>query len=281
MSNRLVATKSQAIELKPDNGPLSSLTKEQATRWLTALGEQPRAKWTSVEIKSRITEILDMLSEEDNKLPKNMTSMKKADLQRECTERHIHFTEHETKGSLMRKIREQVEADKGGTGVSIMGFGKHSERTYEEVAENDPAYVKWARDTVEEEGMNSSAQLRKFVKWVNNKTTEKDKTPRTSARTESGRASSAGHRVKRMAAVFAEKGENDMKAETPIMEENPTPKNKVEEQIIGALEKLDRRMSSLETKQVKPDETEKHYPGTASGTASESWQDLSSDRGGK
>ena len=266
MSNRLVATRSQAIELKPDNGPLSSLTKEQASRWLIALGEQPRVKWTSVEIKSRIKEILDMLSEEDNKLPKNMTSMKKTDLQRECTERHIHFTEHETKGSMMRKIREQVEADKGGTGVSIMGFGKHSERTYEEVAENDPAYVKWARDTVEEEGMNSSAQLRKFVKWVNNKT------PRTSARTESGRASSAGHRVKRMAAVFAEKGENDMKAETPIMEENPTPKNKVEEQILGALGKLDKRLNSLETKQTQP---EKHY----NGTASESWQDLSSDRG--
>ena len=69
MSNRLVATRSQAIELKPDNGPLSSLTKEQASRWLIALGEQLRAKWTSVEIKSRIKEILDFLEEEEKRLP--------------------------------------------------------------------------------------------------------------------------------------------------------------------------------------------------------------------
>ena len=55
------------------------------------------------------------------------------------------------------------------------------------------------------------------------------------------------------------------------MEENPIPKNKVEEQILGALEKLDKRLNSLETVQTQP---EKHYAGTSSG----SWQHLPSGR---
>ena len=135
----LVSTKAEARELKPDNGPLSTLTKAKASEWLRSLGEEPRVEWTSVEIKSRIKEILDLMAEEDGQLPKNMSGMKKADLQRECTERNIHFTEHTTKGSLMRKIREQVEAEKGGKSGSIMGFGKFSDMTYAEVAENHPA----------------------------------------------------------------------------------------------------------------------------------------------
>ena len=131
----LVSTKAEARELKPSSAPLSALTKAKASEWLRPFGEGPRVGWTSVEIKSRIKEILDLLDEEDSQLPKNLSGMKKADLQRECTERNIHFTEHETRGSMMRKIREQVEAEKGGKSESIMGFGKFSELTYEEVAE--------------------------------------------------------------------------------------------------------------------------------------------------
>ena len=99
-------TKAMADELRPSSKPLSALTKTEASEWLRSLGEEPRVAWTSVEIKSRIKEILDLLAEEDDNLPKNLTGMPKTDLQRECTERHIHFTEHETRGSLMRKIRE-------------------------------------------------------------------------------------------------------------------------------------------------------------------------------
>ena len=89
-----VITKAEAQELKPSNTPLNALTKTEASEWLRSLGEEPRVKWTSVEIKSRIKEIWDFVAEEDGKLPKNMTGMQKADLQRECTERGIHFTVH-------------------------------------------------------------------------------------------------------------------------------------------------------------------------------------------
>ena len=79
---------------------------------------------------------------------------------------------------------------------------------------------------------------------------------------------------------------DDMKAETPLMAEHPLPRNKTEEQILGALMRLDQRMSSLETTQTQramaeaagvPVPAEKHYPASAS----ESWQNLSSDGGTK
>ena len=278
-----VNTKAEAEELKPSSKPLSAMTKMEASKRLRSLGEEPSPKWTSVEIRSRITEILDLLAEEDGRLPKNMTRMKKADLQRECTERHIHFTEHETRGSMMRKIREKVEAEKGGQGGSVMGFGKFSDMTYEEVAENHPAYAKWALETVKEEGQASHWKLRKFVTWLNTKVAEKDKGAETHQKAESGRSSSAAaaavrtsdygsRRIKRMATT--EKNAGDMKAEVPLMEEYPIPENRVQEQVLGALEKLDQRLNSLETTQTQP---EKHYPMVGS----ESWQNLSSDGGGE
>ena len=64
------SSKAEAEELRPCNKPLSALTKAEASEWLQAFGEEPGVRWTSVEIKSRIKEILDLLEEEDGKLPR-------------------------------------------------------------------------------------------------------------------------------------------------------------------------------------------------------------------
>ena len=74
--------------------------------------------------------------------------------------------------------------------------------------------MKWGRETVMEMGLSTSAQLRKFVKWV----------------------------------------------------------NQMEEQVLGALGRLDQRPNSFEAEQAQP---EKHDIGSGSG----SWQDLPSGRG--
>ena len=58
-------TRAEAEELRPNSKPLSALTKTEASEWLRSLGEEPRVKWTSVEIKSRIKEIVDLVKEED------------------------------------------------------------------------------------------------------------------------------------------------------------------------------------------------------------------------
>ena len=58
-------TRAEAEVLRPSGKPLSALTKTEASEWLRALGEEPRVKWTSVEIKSRVREILGLLDEND------------------------------------------------------------------------------------------------------------------------------------------------------------------------------------------------------------------------
>ena len=276
-----MVTRAEAEELKPNDKPLSALTKTEASEWLRSLGEEPRVKWTSVEIKSRIKEILDLLVEDDSKLPKNMTRMTKANLQHECTERNIHYTEHETRGSMMRKIREKVEAEKGGKDGSVMGFGKFSEMTYEEVAEQQPAYVKWALETVKEEGHTSDAKLKRFATWLSNRDKGAEKPPKTenqrqssaaasSARTPDGRGSYQGRRnmgIKRV----PDKDPDAMKAEIPLLEETPIPENNMQKQVLGALEKLDKRLNSLETVQ---NQQEKRDVGTSDG----SWQHLPPSR---
>ena len=87
-----------------------------------------------------------------------------------------------------------------------------------------------------------------------------------------------------MAATFS-RDADDMKAETPLMEENPTPKNKVGEQILAALGKLYQRLNSLETRQAPAAQPERHYIGddgaasAASAASASTWQNLASDRG--
>ena len=69
-----VDTKEDAEAAKPCDKPLSSLTKAEAKRWLQALGE---------------TQLIE-----------------------ECHKRGIDTTTHETRGNMMRKIRNQVEKNK-------------------------------------------------------------------------------------------------------------------------------------------------------------------------
>ena len=94
------------------------------------------------------------------------SALKKAELIKECHKRGIDTTTHETRASMMRKIRNQVEMEAGGTGISLMGMGKHSDRSYQEVKDDDPNYVRWAKETVQEEGMKAHWKLRKFVAWI-------------------------------------------------------------------------------------------------------------------
>ena len=86
-------------------------------------------------------------------------------------------------------------------------------------------------------------------------------------RTSDGRGTYGGRRINRM----PDKDADAMKAEIPLLEENPIPETKVQEQMLGALEKLDKRLNSLETVQTQP---EKRYVGMPDG----SWQHLPSSR---
>ena len=77
-----------------------------------------------------------------------------------------------------------------------------------------------------------------------------------------------------------------MEAEAPLVEESPTPKNNVEESVLRALEKLDQRLSSFETKHTL-ENLDRRLSSFESGSQRlsslseliDSWKILSSDGG--
>ena len=92
-----VSTKAEAEELNTSNKPLNALTKAEASEWLRMLGEEPRVRWTSVEIKSRIKEIVDLVKEEDQvgheKLRRFVTRLNKLKTTPTPAEKHYTGTE--------------------------------------------------------------------------------------------------------------------------------------------------------------------------------------------
>ena len=67
--------------------------------------------------------------------------MKKAEHKAEMEKRGMSVGEHETCASMMRRIRVHVDAELGGTSSTLMGFGKHAHRTYQEVMDQYDGYV--------------------------------------------------------------------------------------------------------------------------------------------
>ena len=153
-------TKTEAMDMKPSDKPTTALTKAEASQWLRAMGEEPNTAWTSIEVKDRIQEILKELDEGEVDLPKGMSAMKKEDLLEEMRKRGLSAGQHETRASMMRKIRADAEALHGGTAETLMGFGKHAALKYAEVKDRHPDYVRWATETVKDEGVATSPKLR-------------------------------------------------------------------------------------------------------------------------
>ena len=147
---------------------ISSMNKEEATKALRDLGEVVHPNWTSVEIKSKLAEIKQKEEAEATGPPplKGLHAMKKGALEQMAAARGIVYTDNDTKGSLMRKLRDHEFLNQAAKGEDLMGFGKHAAKTYQEVMTQDPQYVRWAREAAQDGGC--SAHLRRFAQYTNN-----------------------------------------------------------------------------------------------------------------
>ena len=92
---------------------LSAMRKDELADHYAKLGGQLNPKWTKVEIVSAIRELESHLEKElssvkERKMRVNGRSQK-ADIQAEATRLGIAFKDTETRGDLLRKIRELVE----------------------------------------------------------------------------------------------------------------------------------------------------------------------------
>ena len=221
------------------------------------------------------------LDEGEVDIPKGMTTMKKEDLLEEMRKRGLSAGQHETRASMMRKIRADAEALHGGTAETLMGFGKHAALRYAEVKEKHPDYVKWATEVVKEEGVGTNVKLRKFVRWLTK--TEKKKEdeearaptppPSSAAASAEGKeptkttTENTGKGYSRTAKRGAPKEDDKMDAQEPVMPENPTPQSNTEKMILEALEHMSNRMDDMEKKNKDREEAQ-----SDKGRSEASWQ---------
>ena len=116
----------------------------------------------------------------------------KAELVEHAKKLLLTVTPNDTRGSLLRKIKE-IGNNEEASGQTLMGFGKHGSKTYREVLDSDPSYVIWATEARDDGG--ASAKLIKFVNWTEQVAKERsvdNKSPtKESVAASPGRASTA------------------------------------------------------------------------------------------
>ena len=112
--------------------------------------------WSVVELKS-------ILSEDDKKsvtstLPRGLTSMKLEDLRREAQKVGLPLASNDSKGSLMRRIRDFQSTPS----ETLMVVGRFKGLPYSEVPES---YGQWASDEEKVNHDNMHPDLMRYVKW--------------------------------------------------------------------------------------------------------------------
>ena len=256
--------------------PVSTMTKSEAAEYLTELGDKVNPSWTSVEIKSRISELLKQRSSKV-KLTVNANAKKEV-IKEACEDNNVHLTGHETKGDMMRKLREKIEIDSEVTAHTLMTIGRHSGKSFREIWEQCPTYATWARTTVKE-NKDAHWKLQQFAQWVDRSELEEailaqdektDGPPEEAARTSSGTSSRARAARAQVTTVPMDVDPGARKASRrgPTMEEDresaagsSTPQDKMMEmmqKMAEKIEKLELRNKELEDKVGK---TEKKSSG--------------------
>ena len=145
---------------------ISSMTKAEAVQALKDLGEIVYPSWTSVEIKSKLVELKKREDLTHNQKLKGLHGMKKNELEDLARACGIPFTDNDTKGSLMRKLRDQNFLQSTPDPNDLMSFGKYAHMTYDEVTTLDPSYIRWAKEAAMDG--QCSPYLRRFAIYCNN-----------------------------------------------------------------------------------------------------------------
>jgi hypothetical protein len=76
----------------------------------------------------------------------------------------VRITQHDTKGSLLRKIREVKTKTEEATGTTSVDFGKHFGKTYQEIKDHQPTYARWVLEAFNDG--DSSPQLQRLARWL-------------------------------------------------------------------------------------------------------------------
>ena len=145
-------------------------TMEELRGKINEFGEDPPASWQKHQLQACLQELKEEHGSELT-LKKAMTllnrhSKKKEMLKQYVTEElGVSLSHNETIPQLLVLGEKAIHMTIPPTGQDLMGWGKHSQRTYQEVASLDPQYVNWCRTISKEE--TTCWRMARFLKWVN------------------------------------------------------------------------------------------------------------------
>ena len=152
------------------------MKREELVQAIRAMGEEPPRQWSKTELQVRLTELEEehgvtrVKGRQHTNLQLWMVRLNEA---KKLKSTLVTFVENElglsvqpnqTIARLTQEAVEKIYHISKPSASDRMGFGRHANKTYEEVIQTEPSYVKWARNTVAEG--STCARLGKFVTWL-------------------------------------------------------------------------------------------------------------------
>lgn len=159
------------------------MTKIQLQEAIRARGEEPPKEWSNVELRDRLTELMEMHGESVGGSRKtdlrqwmtelNKCSRKKELLRNFCEERlKITLDGNETIPVLQKKATKVIYEVSVANAMDPVGFGKWSTLSYGQLRREQPSYANWVQETLLEGGNTCDYRLSRLGNWLMNQPDE-------------------------------------------------------------------------------------------------------------
>ena len=152
---------------------LSKLNMGELRQRLSCHGEVAPKTWSRSQLILRLTELegMEALKVQAEKSPLrqlevqlNKASRRKSELQQMVANMGVTVTGNETIQVLLLKGLDMAAKVSPGHSQDHLGFGKHSNKMYGEVASTDPGYCTWVKETAREG--STCPRLQRFATWL-------------------------------------------------------------------------------------------------------------------
>ena len=183
MITAAAATHTAALQQLKNNKPTSRILAINMTmkrgdyiQAIRAMGEEPPAHWTLIELKVRLSELEEehgvtkVKGRKQTSLQLWMVRLNEAKKRKPSlvefakTELGLTISSNATMDQITKEAVEKIYLISQPSENDPMGFGRHSSKSYREVYEMEKSYVEWAIKTTKEE--DTCPRLGRFVRWL-------------------------------------------------------------------------------------------------------------------
>ena len=159
------------------------MNQAQLREAILARGEEAPREWSNVELRDRLTELMELGGEAVGNARKtdlrqwisdlNKASRKKEQLKNFCEERlKLTLQGNETIPMLQKRATKVIYEVSIANALDPVGFGKFSTMTYGQVRREQPQYSRWVQETLLEGGNSCDYRLIRLGTWLMNQPDE-------------------------------------------------------------------------------------------------------------